>query len=201
METTSKSITDSVIDGLKKAVTELEEFRLQFALGKAEAVDKYEETKNSFNNIIADFKIKLNECNAKAIELKGKLDELMVQLALGKATTKDTFYEQRKNISKAIQEIEDFILRNPLGLKLQSRLKLELEMFKIKMEILHLQFALAKMDAKDTFESQKKEFYEKMEDFKHSFLKHETELKDNREHFSKEMNEVYIHLKNAFVPS
>ena len=201
METTTKSITDSVIDGLKKAVTELEEFRLQLALGKAEAADKYEEAKKNFNEIIADFKTKLNEGNAKAIELKGKLDELMVQLALGKASSKDSFNEQKKKISTAIREIEDFILRNPLGLKLQSKLKLELEKFQIKMEILHLRFALAKMDAKDVMESRKKEFVEKIEDLKHGFLKHEPELKENWEHFSKEMNEAYIHLKNAFVPS
>ena len=199
METTTKSVTDNVIEVLKKAISELEEFRLQLALGKAEATDKYEEAKKSFNIIIADFKIKLNEGNEKAHELKAKLDELMVQLALGKAETKDAFDEQRKRITKVIQEIEDFILRNPLAIKLQSKLKLEIEKFKIKMEMLHLRFTLGKMDVKDEFESHKKEFFMKIEDLKHTFSKHEPELKENFQHFSKEMNEAYKHLKNAFV--
>ena len=45
MENTSKKITETIIDGLRTVATELEEFQLQFALGKADASDKYEELK------------------------------------------------------------------------------------------------------------------------------------------------------------
>ena len=39
-------LSDKVADALRKAAVELEEFQVQFALGKAEAKDKYEEVKN-----------------------------------------------------------------------------------------------------------------------------------------------------------
>ena len=60
METTATtSITEKIISGLKKAAVELEEFRLQAALGKAEAHDAYEKAKKIFSGRMIDFSLLL----------------------------------------------------------------------------------------------------------------------------------------------
>ena len=49
MENTENTqFLDKVVQSLKKAVVEVEEFQVQAALGKAEAQDKYEEVKKKF---------------------------------------------------------------------------------------------------------------------------------------------------------
>ena len=76
---------DKVIETLRKTATEIEEFRVQTALGKAEAKDKYEEVKKKFNLFIHNSEFKIKEVKEKVEELNMKFDELRVQLALGKA--------------------------------------------------------------------------------------------------------------------
>ena len=49
---------DKVIGALRKTAIELEESRVQAALGKAEAQDKYEEIKKKFNLFIHDSRYK-----------------------------------------------------------------------------------------------------------------------------------------------
>ena len=56
---------DKVIEALRKTAVELEEFRVQAALGKAEAQDKYEEVKKNFNLFIHD-----SEHKVKGIKVK-----------------------------------------------------------------------------------------------------------------------------------
>ena len=107
METTTQPVTEKIIEGLKKAIAELENFRLHMALGKADAADKYEDLKKDLNEFILKAKSKLGEGNQKVNELKRKLEELELQLALGKAETKEIFQEQKKKIMKSIQEIEN----------------------------------------------------------------------------------------------
>lgn len=201
METKTKSISDNIIDGLKKAINELEEFQVQLALGKSEAAEKYEDIKKLFHRVISDIHSKVDTAEEKAIELRGKLDELMIQLSLGKAETKEKFIEQKKIISESINDIENFIFKNPLGIKLQSKLRLEMEKFKIKMEILNLRFTLGKMDVKDSFESNKEMLHKKIEELKQNFNKYEPDFKENWEHFFSEINKAFTHLKSAFIKS
>lgn len=104
-----KHFGDNFINAMKKAAVELEEFQLQFALGKAEAGDKVEEIKTKFKDIIHEAKQKVNVGDEKLQEVKGKLEHLEVQLALGKAEAKEVIEEQKKKISHTINDIETFL--------------------------------------------------------------------------------------------
>lgn len=53
------TITDKIIDGLRKAADEMEELRVQIALGKLEARDLYEEKKKQFNHFLHEAKQKM----------------------------------------------------------------------------------------------------------------------------------------------
>jgi len=198
METIVNDITGKLVKGLKKAATELEEFQLQFSLGKAEAADKYEDLKKKFSEVIhkAKLKVKAGKENGKA--LKAKFEELHVQLALGKAETKDAFMEQKKKINTAISEIENSIKHTDLPDDLYDSLKHEMEKFKIKLEMLHVQYELGKAEMKDAFQDKKKDFARMLSELKMKFAKHENK-EGNWEHFRSEMHEAYDHLKKAFV--
>jgi hypothetical protein len=108
-----KSIIENVVNGFKKAATELEELQLQLALGKSEAKDKFESLKKRFNGVVHDAELKADKAKEWAEDMRTKFDELRVQLALGKAETKDAFEVQRKKINAKIHEIENYILTHP----------------------------------------------------------------------------------------
>ena len=111
METT-KTPTEKIIDGLRKAAIELEKFQVQAALGKAEAKDKYEAAKKEFQKYIHEARVRIDETKSSAEskykDLKPLLESLQVQFALGKAETKKTLDEKRKQFTKALSELETY---------------------------------------------------------------------------------------------
>lgn len=109
MEDTNKHAADSVIDSLKKATAEFEDLQVQFALGKAEAKDKYQEFTNKLETLIQSAKTKFYNEKDNMERLKGKFEHLQLQFALGKAETKEAFQEQKKNILAAIHDVENLI--------------------------------------------------------------------------------------------
>jgi len=204
METKEKTtITDKIINGLKTAVTEIEELRVQIALGKAETKDLYENVKKKFSHSMHEAKIKLNVLQEKAspeiLELKRLFETVQVQLALGKAESKEAFEEQRKNIIKSLHTLEAAIRKNESANEYYSQFLEEIEKFKIKIDILKLRFELKKMEAKTDFEIRKTEFLNKLSDLKNRMLAKEEKKNSRWEHFTEEINEAYQHLKNAFV--
>ncbi len=111
MENTKTTFTEKVINGLRKAATELEELRVQAALGKSEAKDAFQDARKNFDVFIHDSKEQLEHASEitkeKATELKSTLEHLRVQVALGSAEAKDTLEEQMKKIKTALNKIEE----------------------------------------------------------------------------------------------
>ena len=141
METTKARVIDKIIEGLKKAALELEEFQLQFALGKADAKDVYEKVKKEFDGYVRDAKGFFVDAKTMAIEkslqIKAAFETLQLQLALGKADTEDIFEEQIKRISDALNELEILIRKNETADEYYTKLQVEIEKFKIKLDILN----------------------------------------------------------------
>lgn len=169
MSTEHNHISEKIADALRKAAVELEELQVQFSLGKAEASDKYEEIKKSFNHFVHDAKLKYQAGKDKSDDLAARFEELQVQLNLGLAEGKDAFNAQREKILDAVKRLEDKINATELGSEVIHGLKVEIEKFKIKLEILRLRFELGKMDAKDEFESRKADFKDKIDELKSKF--------------------------------
>jgi hypothetical protein len=89
----------------------------------------------------------------KLAEMKVKIEELRLQLALGKADGMDAFEEQKKKIELAMHELyvagkTNF---NESYAKSITLFDQNADAFKTGLEIIKLQFSLAKMDAKDEF--------------------------------------------------
>jgi len=198
MET--KNSTEKVVTGFKKAAIELEKFQLQFALGKAEAKDKYEEVKKQFNQTVHSAKLKAIKAKEKADDLHGLFDELMIQLALGKAETKDAFIKQQKKINTKIHSIELYIKSHPNLMKIYDKLLEEFEKLKIQLEILAVNYRISNLTTNDSIEQRRKEMDVIIKGLQDSLKKHKKPVEKTKwENFESEMGEAYKHLKAAFV--
>lgn len=202
METEEKTITDKIVEGFKKATVEIEEFQLQFALGKAEAKDVYEDVKGQFNLKIHDLKQKIHklkdQVSGDADKFKAAFEELQLQLALGKADTKDLFEEQRRSILKALHKIETAIKENEVANAYYLKLLEEIEKFKIKLEILRLRYELKKYDVNSELEERKADLRKLMNEIRTKMEYKEREGKMQIQHFKDEIMQAYLHLKNVF---
>ncbi len=188
-------LMDKVVDALRKAAVEMEEFQVKAALGKAEARERYEESKKKLNLFIHETKFKVTSGKEKLEEFHAKLDELRVQLALGKAETTDVFKEQKKNLLSLLHQIEVEIKSNQKLRKLYAILLIEIEMFKVQLEILEEKFEEGTVEAKTSFEKGKKEFDTFINELKSRFTKNDETRWD---HFQGEISEAFSHLKKAF---
>lgn len=187
---------DKVIGALRKTAVELEEFQVQAALGKAEAQDTYEEVKKKFNLFIHDSEFKIQGIKEKIEEVNTKFDELRVQLALGKAETRDIFKKQKKQLLSTIHDIEVKIKTNDTLNRMYALALIEIEQFKIQLEILEQRYKTDKVKAKDTFEKGKNDFNTFISKFKGKYGKKKEETK--MEHFQHEISEAFDHFKKAF---
>lgn len=198
MKTTEDNqFIDKVIGALKKTAVELEELRVQTALGKAEAQDKYEDIKKKFNLFIHDSELKVKGAKEKMDELKTKFDELKVQLTLGKAETKEAFKKQKKELLLLLHDIEVKIKTNDTLNKMYALTLIQIEQFKVQLEILEQKFSKEKDDAKDAFEKGKNDFYTFIDKLKEKYGKKKVE-ETKLEHFQSEISEAFHHFKKAF---
>ncbi|NNC50556.1 MAG: hypothetical protein HKO01_08495 [Flaviramulus sp.] len=197
MKTTQNThFIDKVVDALKKTSIELEEIQVKAALGKAEAQDKYEELKKKFNLYIHDNELRVKKGKEKADEIHAKFDELRVQLALGKAETTEKFNEQKKQLLQSLHDLEVKIKTNEKFKRMYAIALIEIEQFKIGLEILEEKLNLGNSDTKVSFEKGKKQFKQFVDDFKSKYTKKE---ETKWEHFQGEISEAFTHLKQAFV--
>ncbi|MEH6537218.1 MAG: hypothetical protein V7719_12545 [Psychroserpens sp.] len=190
---------DTVIGALRKTAVELEEFQVQATLGKAEAQDKYEDVKKKFNLFIHDSEFKIKGIKEKIEDVNTKFDELRVQLALGKAETKEIFKKQKKQLLSTLHEIEVKIRTNETLNRMYALALIEIEQFKIQLEILEQRYSKDKTKAKDTFEKGKQDFNTFINKFKGKYGKKNEETKF--EHFQHEISEAFDHFKKAFSKS
>lgn len=187
---------DKVVASLRKAAIEMEEFQVKAALGKAEAEDKYEETKKKFNAFIQDSKSKIEAGKEKVEDINAKLDELRVQLALGKAETTEAFKKQKKQLLLTLHELEVKIKTNERLSRMYAFVLIEIEKFKVQLDVLEEKFDQSIEGAKTSFENGKQEFNQFIDGIKARYAKKE----DTKwEHFQGEISEAFVHLKRAFA--
>ncbi|TAL59309.1 MAG: hypothetical protein EPN85_09615 [Bacteroidetes bacterium] len=203
METIEKTpLSEKIVMGLKKAVVELEDFRLQAALGKAEARDVYEEAKKKFDKYVNEAKVRVEDAKDTARErstqLKALLETLQVQLSLGKAESKEIFKVQQKKITKALNDLEAFIKKNKTANEYYTKLLMEAGKFRVKLDILKMRWELNRLETRIEFDDKKKELLRKLSDVKNRLTKNE-EADKKWEHFKDDISDAYSHLKKAFV--
>jgi hypothetical protein len=182
--------------------TSLEDMRMQFSLGKMDAVDAFEKQKVQLRSMIESMKTNLDKATDIAEEngtkLRSKLEELNLQLNLGKADGKDMFDEQRKKIDLALQEV---FSAGKLAYHGNYGFMMELfenntKAMKASLEIAQLQFALAKMEVKEEAEKARKEIEEKITELQTSAEKAQELTKENMEQWGKQMKDGFAKMSD-----
>jgi hypothetical protein len=191
--TTSTTFSGKLVEALHQAANELEKFRLQAALGKAEARDRYEDAKKKFSRFLVQFNTRASR--VMPARLAALLHELRLQLALGRAATRSAFEKQRTALRQLLGRIERFIHRqkeqNPYYLKLLH----EIEKFRIKLEIVRVRLQLGKMEVQ-------KKILEKgaeLRSYVNKLKEGKRKMNSRYTNFRKEMSEAYAHLRLAFA--
>ena len=187
---------EKVANALRKAAVELEEFQVTADKGMEEVKEKYEEAKKRFNEIVEEAKIARNVGQERYEELKQQFDELRVQLNLGKAETLEAFQAQKKKILTALHELEVKIKTNEALTRMYAFVLIEIEKFKVQLEILEPKFEKGKEFAKTSFEKGKQEFEDLIEKLNIKLGKKEEA--SQWDHFQNEISEAFVHFKNAF---
>lgn len=200
MKKEDDTFLDKAASFLKKAAAELEEFQVQASLGKAELADSYEDAKKKFNQVVHEAKFKMKDSSHEAYQdLRASLDELVVQLNLGKAETKDAFTEQKKKILLQLHEVEVKIKSDETLNKVKRNMLTDIELFKLKLELLEAQLNDGTDRFKATYEESKKEFLDFVEQMKSKYQDKEEETEKHWDHFQGEMTEAFNHFKQAFT--
>ena len=153
VKTEDKKILERMAEKLLETQKELDELTIQLTLGKAKAMDKFEDVKLEFKEKVDVLKQFLEKESVKDFfsNFKEKIDQLEKQLSLGKAESKELFEEQKERILKSLTELEE-VLKNKINqFKEPHYFSHEVEKFKLKMEILKLKFELKNFEIKDGF--------------------------------------------------
>ena len=159
VEDTEKSILLKTADKLMDAQRELDELTLQLALGKAEAMEKFEEIKKDFRTRIASVKAALQAEGLLAMsnEIKLRLEKLEFALSERKIDDHEMFAAQKRLILKSLLVLEGEIKKRlPDSEKIQHLLH-DFETFKLKMEILRLRIELKRFAIKEELHSDAEE--------------------------------------------
>lgn len=198
METKANThFMDKVVEALRKAATELEELQVKAALGKTEAEDKYEEVKKKFNLFIHESKYKIKEGKEKFDEINDQFDKLVDQLEQGRVDSIEKFKEQKVKFLDTLDDLEDKIRSNETMNKMYAFVLIEMEKFRLQLDVLEENFEKGKETSKATFEKGKLEFNQFVEKLKGKFSKEKEATQ--WEHFQGEITEAFTHFKKAFT--
>ncbi|MDZ4669158.1 MAG: hypothetical protein SGJ00_14920 [bacterium] len=197
--------TNKMTDQMKQLVSDwqkrMEEMQAQFTSGKVDAVEAFEKQKEHYRNSLVTIKENLEKgtdmAEEKLAEMKSKLEDLRLQLTLGKADGMDAFEEQKKKIEIAMHElyIAGKANYNEAYAKSLNLLDQNAEAFKTGLEIVKLQFSLAKMDAKDGLAEKQKEIGEKLVELNQHYKTMQTTAKENMELMNSQLRENFEKMK------
>jgi gas vesicle protein len=200
MATSSQAgFTDQMIQVLDRLRIEMENFRLQAALGKMDAADKFEELKKEYvpviRQAIAALESGQTTLRARAEEFRPELEHLLVQLALGKAELIGAYEQQKARILAAVRKAEQHLgwddLTNPVTGK---SLRHEFERLKLNVELMRLRYELKKLDTEEEWNNRVVAVFEHWKE----------KIRENREDWDKraekvmeEMQHAYDHIRKA----
>jgi ElaB/YqjD/DUF883 family membrane-anchored ribosome-binding protein len=199
METNSQTKqTGTFSEKLNKFQQEIEEFALQFSLGKAEATDKFEEIKKKFNARVNEWMNSIKVSKEHSTDkIKSLLEELRIQLELGKAEAKEVYEEQRKKVDHLISELETELKNKPQLKYLLPEIKLEIFKIKLKLQILGIEFKLKQNDLSKMIHEEMNKLRTNFEYLFKNDTKDSFHIKEKIDHFNTEIEKAFDHMKKA----
>lgn len=170
-----KSLSERLKGRLEKWKGELEELQLQMSLGSKEAQDRFEEQKKHFRDWIDRNRHRIDdveeEIGEEAHELRGKLKELNGWLEKGRAESAEAFEEQKKKITEVMQGLRAQIGKasdqgSDKAKDLMEDWEDDISKFRMRMDMLALQFHLGMKEAGEEMNELRDEAREKLAEWK-----------------------------------
>lgn len=188
-----KTWTEELATMLSKAASGIGEFQVQLALGKAEAKDEYEKLKKELRKTFSRQGALVVAGKAQLKQIQGIIEGLNVQLALGKAETADAFAVQKKKIVAELSKLDKSITALPKTDKIRNEIKNEIEVAKIKLDILRLHYHFAEISPEENLKKVSS-IRERI-----SRIQRHSELSEELSNVEREMLAAYAHMKKSFV--
>ncbi len=170
-----KSLSERLKGRLEKWKGELEELQLQMSLGSKEAQDQFEEQKKHFREWIDRNRHRIDdveeEIGEEAHELRGKMKELGGWLEKGRAESTEAFEEQKKKITEMMQGLRAQVGKageqgSEKAKDLMEDWEDDISKFRMRMDMLALQFHLGMKEAGGEMSELRDEAREKLAEWK-----------------------------------
>lgn len=206
MEQTEKKTNDPILVRIAKQLLrdqqELDELALQFALGKAEAGERFEALKENMKEAIRDFRQRLRTDARQGMEateqLMNRLDQLEESLADGIAENMEKFREQKTRILGKLDEVTKSIELEKGLQKTAELYHTTVEKARLQMALFEKKFTEKSIEVGDEFREEMKQAREKIKQLVEKATDAREDLGDRFEHFNDELHIAYDHLKKAF---
>jgi len=184
------SSASRLIRSLKQHIDELV---VQLSLGKAEAADHVERSKERLKEKI-DSVVKALPGGGAGSSLEGKLEHLRLQLALGRMETRDALENQRERIHHAIEEVREEL--HDLDEGTREELGDAAEGLQLKLNALALNLGIAAIVAEDEAKTWKDEISQKATRLAERLKHAASETTEETESTFREAREAYDDIKD-----
>ena len=149
-----KAIAEKFVNTIKEEMTDIQQ---KWAPAEDEASRRFEELKLKFHNSLNEIDKELASFKTAQVqhleELKRHIDELKVQLNLGKAEGLEAFETQMKKITTAWNILKMKLEQHPEYVVMKNEIKDDFLSWKIKLDMMKIQFSLGKMELRDNWSS------------------------------------------------
>ena len=142
----NKSFTDRIIEGLHKTLAEVEELQVQASLGKTEAKQLISGFRDRFNDYIQEAKVKFKDTSTiiqeNSSKIKEHFDAIEKIINTGVTDSMNSLGKQKDSVSHLISDLENSVKDNKSSAKIYNDINLEIEKFKLKLELIKMKYNL-----------------------------------------------------------
>ncbi len=202
-----KSLKQRILERLEAWKGELDELKVQMALGKKEAEEKYDEQKQHFLNWVQANKHKLSdledEFGDEMDELKKRWQVLREKLESGRAESWEAFSEQRQHLNDNMEQVRDWLKSaadkgSNKAKHLLDDLDNDLVKFRTRLDLLALQMHLGRMEAEDEIQTARGKSGEIIENLKKRIADLSEDAEGKWDVVRRELGEAFHNIREAW---
>ena len=189
-----------------------EALELQLTLGRAEALQRFDEQREKLRKLTEAMKPRLDALDAMSEEaratIQSALEHLQVQLALGRADSRDAYLEQREKLRQAVRSLEERLeeaVQSSSEEGVGQRLESELQSFVraadrllAELEALELQFEVHAESARNQLTDARHKLTQQIQSFRTQLAEQRAKAKERLAQSEAELGEAAAHVKEAF---
>ncbi|HMM45535.1 MAG TPA: hypothetical protein PKE41_07860 [Candidatus Macondimonas sp.] len=188
-----------------------EALELQLTLGRAEALQRFDEQREKLRKLTEAMKPRLNALDTMSEEARARiqsaLEHLQVQLALGRAESRDAYLEQREKLRQAVRSVEERLgeTAESGGAETSQKLTEELQTFLragdrllAELEALELQFEVHAESARNKLTDARQKLTQQIQSFRKQLAEQRAKAAERLAQSEAELGEAARHVKEAF---